>query len=67
MHQYADLFIFLVLQDMKDMRACCDSLLSAAAATTNSAYGTCFIWSENRIVYLLSNLPFVVAREFYHL
>ncbi|KAL3526206.1 hypothetical protein ACH5RR_014578 [Cinchona calisaya] len=25
-------------QDMKDMRDCCDSLLSAAAATTNSAY-----------------------------
>lgn len=25
-------------QDMKDMRDCCDSFLSAAAATTNSAY-----------------------------
>lgn len=30
------------LQDMKDMRACYDGLLSAAAASANSAYGTAF-------------------------
>lgn len=31
-----------VWQDMQDMRDCYDSLLSAAAATANSAYGTVF-------------------------
>lgn len=40
------------LQDMKDMRTCYDSLLSAAAATANSAYGTCF--------YLLSLFFFIM-------
>lgn len=43
------------LQDMKDMRTCYDSLLSAAAATANSAYGTCF--------YLLSLFFFYYAME----
>lgn len=36
------LFSVLHLQDMKDMRACYDGLLSAAAASANSAYGTTF-------------------------
>ena len=35
------IFICTCLQDMQDMRNCYDSLLSAAAATANSAYGKC--------------------------
>lgn len=33
------IFVCTCLQDMQDMRNCYDSLLSAAAATANSAYG----------------------------
>lgn len=31
--------MFLILQYMQEMRDCYDSLLAAAAATENSAYG----------------------------
>ena len=39
--------LLLYLQDMQDMRDCYDSLLSAAAATANSAYGTISIDLSN--------------------
>lgn len=48
--QYYQFIYLQFLQDMKDMRSCCDSLLSAAAATTNSAYGTCSTLLDEKIL-----------------
>lgn len=43
----------LCFQDMDEMRDCYDSLLSAAAATENSAYGK-FLRSTNVLTYRVS-------------
>ena len=51
-----DFIFFPPLQDMQDMRDCYDSLLSASAATANSAYGNllaCFFFVCAFVVFLI--------------